>query len=103
MENQNTVQKGWRTRKQKEEIILQWQQSGKSRKEFCTEQGVSYNSLVGWCKQFRDQKKITGFTEIKVCEPNESGLFAQVHLSGGIKIDFYQKVPADYFQSLFRR
>lgn len=103
MENQNTVQKGWRTRAQKEEIILQWQQSGKSRKEFCAEHGISYNSLVGWCKQFRDQKKATGFAEIKLSEPTESGLFAQVHLPGGIKIDFYQKVPADYFQSLLRR
>jgi len=103
MENQNNVQKSWRTHEQKEEIILQWQQSGKSRKEFCAEQGVSYNSLVGWCKQFRDQKKSTGFAEIKVCESKESGLFAQVHLSGGIKIDFYQRVPADYFQSLIGR
>ena len=52
METENNVQKSWRTREEKEELILQWQQSGKSRKEFCEENGISYNSLVSWCKHF---------------------------------------------------
>ena len=100
METKNNVQKGWRTREQKEEIILQWQQSGKSRKEFCQEQGITYNSLVGWCKQFRDRKASPGFTEVKV--KTDSGLFAQVQLPGGIIIDFFQSVPANYFQSFLK-
>ena len=41
METENNVQKGRRTREQKEEIILQWQQSGKSRKDFCQEKGIT--------------------------------------------------------------
>jgi hypothetical protein len=101
MENQNNVQKGWRTREQKEEIILQWQQSGKSRKEFCQEQGITYNSLVGWCKQFKDRKVSSGFTEVKV-KP-DTGLFAQLNLPGGIRIDFFHSVPVEYFQSLIRK
>jgi transposase-like protein len=101
METENNVQKSWRTRQQKEELILQWQQSGKSRKEFCQEHGISYNSLVGWCKYFKDQKKTTGFAEVKI--EKDSSLFAQVHLPGGIKIDFYQSVAAEYFQSLIRK
>lgn len=98
METENNVQKGWRTREQKEELILQWQQSGKSRMEFCMEHGITYNSLVGWCKQFKDRRASSGFAEVKV--RSDSGLFAQVHLPGGIKIDFYQSPPADFFQSL---
>lgn len=101
METPNNVQKGWRTREQKEELILQWQQSGKSRKEFCQEHGITYNSLVGWCKQFKDRKASSGFTEVKV--KSDSGLFAQVHLPGGIKIDFFHSVPVEYFQSLIRK
>lgn len=101
METSNNVQKGWRTREQKQELILLWQQSGKSRKEFCQEQGITYNSLVGWCKQFKDQKASAGFTEIKI---NESpGVFAQIQLPGGIKIEFFQSVPAEYLQSLLRK
>ena len=100
MENQNNIHKGWRTREQKEELILQWQQSGKSRKEFCKDEGLNYNSLVTWGKQIRD-KKPHEFTEVKL--QTRSDIFAQVHLPGGIKIDFYQSLPAEYFQSLFRK
>jgi hypothetical protein len=100
METQNNVQKGWRTRKQKEEIIQQWQQSGKSRKEFCEEHQINYNSLVGWCKQFKEQKTTPGFTEVKLKEA--TGLFAQIHLPSGIRIDFFQSVPSAYFQSLLK-
>jgi hypothetical protein len=100
METQNNVRNGWRTREQKQEIILQWQQSGKSRKEFCQEQGITYNSLVGWCKQFKDQKESSGFTEVKLNQ--DSSLFAQIHLPGGIKIDFYQPIPADFIRSFIK-
>ena len=44
METQNNVQKSWRTRQEKEELIVQWQQSGMSRKEFCQEKGITYPS-----------------------------------------------------------
>ena len=101
METQSNIQKGWRTREQKEEIIRKWEQSGKSRKEFCEEHQIGYNSLVSWCKQFKDQKTSSGFSEIKIKET--AGLYAQVHLPGGIRIDFFHALPADYFQSLFRK
>lgn len=101
METSNNVQKGWRTREQKEQIIQQWQQSGKSRREFCEEHQIKYNSLVTWCKLLKDQKNGVGFTEVKLKEV--SGLYAQVHLPGGIRIDFFQCVPVEYFQLLVRK
>ena len=64
METQDNIYKGWRTPQEKEEIILQWQQSGKSRKEFCQEHHLKYNSLVSWCKQLKSKKSsATGFSE----------------------------------------
>ncbi len=103
METENNVQKGWRTREQKEEIILQWQQSGKSRMEFCKEYGITYNSLVGWCKQFKDKKASSGFSEVKVNTVSNPGLFAQVNLPGGIRIDFFHSLPVEYFRSLMSK
>ena len=100
METENNVQKSWRSLQQKEELILHWQQSGKSRKEFCEEHRISYNSLVSWCKQLKDKKASPGFAEIKL--NTNSGLFAQVHLPGGIRIDLFHTVPADYFHSLVK-
>jgi len=101
METSNNVRNVWRTREQKEELILLWQQSGKSRKVFCEEQGITYNSLVSWCKQFKDQKVSTGFSEVKLEESR--GLFAQLNFPGGIKIDFYRSLPVEYLQSLLRK
>ena len=100
METSNNVQKGWRTREQKQEIILQWQQSGKSRKDFCQENGIGYNSLVGWCKQFKDQNISSVFSEVKLNQA--TSLFAQVQLPCGIRIDFYQPFSADFIQSLLK-
>lgn len=100
METQPNVQKGWRSREQKAEIIRQWQQSGKSRKQFCEESGIGYNSLVSWCKQLKDQNASPAFSEVKFNQ--EPSLFAQVHLPGGIKIDFYQAIPADFIRSFLK-
>jgi hypothetical protein len=101
METQDNIHKGWRTRQEKEEIILQWQQSGKSRKEFCEAHHLKYNSLVTWCKQLKDKKSsAAGFSEVKV--KAENNLFAQVHLPSGIKIDFFHSIPVDFLKSLLK-
>ncbi len=102
METQNNVQKNWRTRQEKEELVLQWQQSGMCRKEFCLQNGITYNSLVSWCKQFKDKKTATAFTEVKIPAVATSGLFVQVHLSKGARIDFFHFVPSDYIQALIK-
>lgn len=101
MENQDNVQKNWRTREQKEELILQWQQSGKTRKKFCEEQEINYYTFGTWCET-KKEKPIasSGFKEVKI--QSTRSVFAQVHLPGGIKIDFYQSVPAGYFQSFLK-
>ena len=102
METGNNVQNITRTWKEKETIIEQWQQSGLSRKEFCDRHGISYNSLVSWCKILKDKKTAPGFAEIKPLPAATSGLFAQLHLAKGIRIDFFHFVPADYVQSLLK-
>lgn len=102
MESVNNIQNISRTWQEKETIILQWQQSGLSRKEFCEQQQISYNSLVSWCKILKDKKIAPGFTEIKPLPNTVSGLFAQLHLSKGIRIDFFHFVPAEYVQTLLK-
>jgi hypothetical protein len=102
MENQNNVQKSWLTREQKAELILQWQQSGMTRKKFCEERSFNYYTFGTWVDQLKEKKPASpGFTEVKV--QSTPSLFAQLHLSGGIKIDFYQSIPVEYFQSLLKK
>ena len=102
METGNNVHNISRTWQEKETIILQWQQSGLSRKEFCDQHQISYNSLVSWCKAIKDKKTAKGFTEVKIPAVATSGLFAQLHLSKGIRIDIFHFVPAEYFQALLK-
>ena len=42
----HNVQNGWRTRQEKDVLITQWQQSGKSRKVFRVENELNYKSFV---------------------------------------------------------
>ena len=53
---------------------------------------------MSWCKQLKDQKASSGFSEVKI--KDVSGLFAQLQFPGGIKIEFYQSVPVEYLQTL---
>lgn len=102
METLNNVQNISRTWQEKETIILQWQQSGLSRKEFCDQQRISYNSLVSWCKILKDKKATPGFTEVKIPATASSGLFVQLHLPKGIRVDIFHFVPAEYVQALLK-
>ena len=100
MENHNNVQKEFRTREEKERIIQQWQQSGRSRKHFCEENQINYNSLVAWCKQFKGEGTGQGFSMVKVKQ--QSDVYAQVHLPTGVRIDFFEAIPAEHFRILVR-
>ena len=48
MEPVSNVEKKWRTRQEKDELIALWKQSGKSRKLYCNDQGLNYTSFVSW-------------------------------------------------------
>ena len=88
METENKVQINRYSREKKQELLLQWQQSGKTRRKFCEEHLLNYYTFGTWMEQVKEKKPVTSaFTEVKV-QPSPS-LFAQLHLPGGIKIDFY--------------
>ena len=49
---------------EKDELIALWKQSGKSRKLFCNDQGLNYNSFVSWHKEQKAKVKTeTGFSQ----------------------------------------
>ncbi|MBA3706542.1 MAG: transposase [Bacteroidetes bacterium] len=101
MESGSNVEKKWRTRQEKDALIKQWIESGKSRKVFCAEHGLSYNSFVSWHKEQKDKAKVvSGFSEVIIPSTNE--LFAQLHLPGGIQIDFFQPMTGEFIRSLIK-
>ena len=46
-----------RSREQWQELVEQFEQSGLSRREFCDQNGVSYDRLAFWVRRFRNQDK----------------------------------------------
>ena len=101
MESVSNVEKKWRTRQEKDELIALWKQNGKSRKLYCNDQGLNYNSFVTKYKQHKAKGETeTGFSQVIV----QSGekLFAQLHLSGEIRIDLYQPLSAEFIRALLK-
>ena len=89
MESVSNVEKKWRTRQEKDELIALSKQSGKSRKLFCNDQGMNYYNFVFWHQQHKAKGKTeTGFSLVVVHRGEK--IFAQLHLSGEIRIDLYQ-------------
>ena len=101
METVSNVEKKWRTRLEKDEFISQWKQSGKSRRVFCQEHGLNYNSFITWNKEQKSKLKTeAGFSEITV--QNSERLFAQIHLSEQKRIDLYQPLSSEFIRSLLK-
>jgi hypothetical protein len=99
MENQDKVHKKRFSANEIEEFILQYQASGKNKRKFTQEKGLNYYTFGTWVdKANKKETSPSRFKEIKI--QSATSMFAQVHLPGGIKIDFYQAVPATYFHSL---
>ena len=67
MESVSNEEKKWRTRQEKDELISVMKQSGKSRKLFCNDQGLNYNSFVSWHQRLIAKVKTeTGFSQVIV-------------------------------------
>lgn len=101
MESVSNVEKKWRTRQEKDELIELWKQSGKSRRLFCIDQGLNYNSFVTWHKEQKAKSKPgSGFSEVIVQRGEK--LVAQLHLRGELRIDLYQPLSAEFIRALLK-
>ena len=101
MESVSNVEKKWRTRQEKDELIALWKQSGKSRKLFYNDQGLNYNSFVSWHQQHKAKAKSeTSFSQVIVQSVEK--LFAQLHLHYELRIDLYQPLSAEFIRALLK-
>ena len=99
MEHNHRVEKKWRTHLKKDELLLHWRQSGQSRRLFCSEQGLTYNSFVTWYKQHKAKaKRESGFSEVVI--KSSEKIVAQLHLSEVVRIDFYQPLSENIICAL---
>lgn len=62
--------------------VAAWQQSGQSRKEYCTEHGLAVNTLHYWCARIKGSAQASGFTPVEVSAPE--GL--ELHYPNGVRL-----------------
>lgn len=91
------------SKEEKNQLIESWKQSGKTKTAFALEYGLSYFTFAGWTRKRKSCKK--GFTQISpaiVSSNAISTVFAELQLSTGNKVTFYQPITAEYFRKLIK-
>jgi len=89
------------TSDQKRNLISQWEESGKSKKQFAKENGLNYYTFAGWCykeKRKKSSQVNSGFSQVRISR--SAVPFASIELSPGRRLNFYHSLPMEYFQSL---
>jgi hypothetical protein len=92
---------------QREAFIVSWKESGKSKKEFCSESGINYCTFISWLtpqkkhkvKQIKSEPPAARFSEIKLPQKSSEVLFARLSL-GKSSLDLFQPVSADFLKRL---
>jgi hypothetical protein len=88
-----------RTQEQMQKAVTNWQQSGLSRKAFCEQQNIAYQTFHYWCKRLGAERK-SGFTEINV-EPLRSSGY-EVIFPSGTRMLFQAEPAASWLRELVR-
>lgn len=89
-------------------MIANWKSSGKSCREFCSEQSITYHRLQYWhgvynlIKSGERQKGPNKFIPISVHTKNMTSPGIEIHTPGGYSIKFYQLVDLKTLISILR-
>src|SRR5690606_30279316 len=80
----NTIMKY--TEEQMRETIKEWQVSGLSKKAFCRERGIVYQTFHNWFNRI-NKNRSSGFTEIAL-PPRKSGESCEIIFPSGVRMIF---------------
>jgi hypothetical protein len=89
---------------QRQELLQEWQQSGISKKAFCQEKGLKYQTFVTWKgsgKKKGQAARESSFVPV-VVKGHTDPPFAQVSLKSGAVLSIYQPVAAAFLSKLFK-
>jgi hypothetical protein len=81
-------------------MIVSWQQSGQSQKQFCLQNNIAYHIFHYWYKVYRSEQSVANgsFVTVKVSPQVQSNV--ELHLPDGRRIVFHQPVSADFLKAL---
>ncbi len=87
------------TSNQMQGIYQQWQQSGLSRKAFCKQHNITYQTFNYWYKRITS-KTDSGFSEINL--PASTVVSLEVIFPSGARITFQSEPAASWLKELVR-
>ena len=102
------MKKSQTTREDGLAMIASWKSSGKSCREFCSEQNISYHRLQYWhgvynrIKSSEAYKGQNRFIPISVQTENMISPGIEIHTPGGYSIKLYQSVDLKTLISILR-
>jgi len=88
---------------EKEELMDQWKQSGKSKVAFCKERSIGYYSFCSWVKRRTDKSKNgLPFVPVQIKPAYSESIFARVVLKNGTTINLHHPVESTYLIALLK-
>jgi hypothetical protein len=92
-----------RSKEEVTRILQEWEGSNLSKKAFCQQRQINYQTFIGWIVKRRNRSALneSRFIPVQV-EHKPSGVFAEIYLSGSRKIILHSAVDADFIRTVLK-
>jgi hypothetical protein len=86
-------------------LILEWEQSNLSQKEFCISRGIKSHIFWYWLRRYRERsqsekKSVKGFIPVEVKQGGDPVVLAEIIYGDGIRVVFKERVGLKLLQGL---
>lgn len=85
---------------QMEATIMEWQNSGLSKKAFCLDRKITYHTFHYWCKRLSPPSPL-GFSEVKVPDVQLSNVF-EISFPSGARMTFQGMPSTSWLRELLK-
>lgn len=88
------------TQEQMQVTISEWQNSGLSKKAFCRDQRITYQTFHYWCKRLLTPG-VSGFDELKLSGKEQAGTF-ELTFPSGTRMTFQGQPSPSWLRELLK-
>jgi len=86
-----------RTQEQMKAAINEWQQSGLSKKAFCQQRNITYQTFLYWCNRI-DAAPLPGFVQVKMAVDRLRG--CEIVFPSGVRMNFQGEPSVAWLREL---
>lgn len=81
-------------------IMIEWQNSGLSKKSFCRDRNITYQTFHYWCKRLSPSSS-PGFSEVKLSDVQQVNLF-EINFPSGARMTFQGTPSTAWLRELLK-